>query len=393
MAASRKKVFFIINLVQDVAIVRGLAFLTARETEAEIAFLVTQAFIKRDRQRIWQSEVASMATAVGAAMYLYGDTAEALAVLEGGAGLIFAAAESNLMAHREVSDVFLRASASYLKITLQHGFECIGFRQSREHVISHGRNISFAADVVCGWFEPSALTSLTASQRAKLYVTGPPTLLQQTRRSADRDMPKTGLVCENMHSVRLRASGDHKASFMDIFFAFCREMANRNDSVTLRPHPGGQYVLKNNVALPENVQLDSRPIYDLDLRGFRFGISAPSTIVFDMVLAGIPVGLWRDPAGIMDASNYEGLREISGLDDWLAFERDVRERPGVILADQQAFLDRLPMPIDRSEIYRRFARLIVAGLSAMKVIERKTGNAGPSRPMQLSGDSLVEVAA
>jgi hypothetical protein len=326
-------------------------------------------------------------------MYLYGDTAEALAVLEGGAGLIFAAAESNLMAHREVSDVFLRASASYLKITLQHGFECIGFRQSREHVISHGRNISFAADVVCGWFEPSALTSLTMSQRAKLYVTGPPTLLQQTRKGLPCGTTATGLVCENMHSVRLRASGDHKASFMDIFFAFCVEMAKRNEKVTLRPHPGGQYVLKNNVTLPANVQLDSHPIYDLDLRTFRFGISAPSTIVFDMVLAGIPVGLWRDPAGIMDASNYEGLTEISSLDDWLSFERDVRLCPETILDRQREFLARLPMPLDPGEVYRRFARLIVAGLSGMKVAERWPRSDSAYRRLRLSSDSLLEVAA
>jgi hypothetical protein len=64
----------------------------------------------------------------------------------------------------------------------------------------------------------------------------------------------------------------------------------------------------------------------------------------------------------MDASAYDGLTEISTLDDWLAFERDVRLRPEMILARQHAFLRRLAMPTDPQEIYRRFARLIVAGL-------------------------------
>lgn len=384
-----KAVFFIINLLQDVNIVRGLVYLTARETDAQIGFLVTQAFIKRDRQKIWQREVAALAAATGAAMFLYGEVAEALAPLAGRSGIIFAAAESNLTAHREVSEVFQGAPAGYLRITLQHGFECVGFLQSREHVLSHGRNISFSADVVCGWFDQATLTSLTASERAKLYVSGPPTLLQRRHRTHEHGMT-SGLVCENLHSVRLRASGDHKTSFMEIFFAFCAKMAEHDEVLTLRPHPGGQYVLKNNVALPANVRLNSSPIYDVDLSTYRFGISAPSTIVFDMVLAGIPVGVWRDPNGIMDTSNYNGLTEISTLDEWLAFERDVRLRPDMILDRQQSFLGRLAMPTDPQEVYRRFGRLIIAGLSGLtRTAVGSTVEDASSRPARLENDILV----
>jgi hypothetical protein len=395
MPATNKTVFFIINLVQDVNIVRGLVYLTARETDARIAFLVTKAFLKRDRQKIWQREIGVIAADTDAIMYLYSTTQDAYSALEGGAGIIFAAAESDLTAHREVSEVFRAAPSTYLRVTLQHGLECVGFLQSREHVISHGRNISFAADIVCGWFEESALTSLTASQRAKLYVSGPPTLLQRPRRRSNHLPRGSGLVCENLHSVRLKASGDHKSPFMDIFFAFCANVAERNETVTLRPHPGGQYLLKNNVSLPGNVRLNNSPIFDVDLSEYRFGISAPSTIVLDMVLAGIPVGLWRDPSGIMDASNYEQLTEISTLGDWLAFERDVELRTDMILDRQDAFLRRLSMPTDPKEIYRRFARLIVAGLAGfMKRSEEPRSDARTlPRRIVLSGADLVEVAA
>ena len=264
MVGEGKQVFFIINLLQDVNIVRGLIYLTARETRAKLGLLVTTSFIKRDRQKIWQSEIARIAAETGAQMYLYERPEEAFAVLGQGSGMMFAAAESNLSAHREVSGVFDVAPSSYLRVTLQHGLECVGFLQSREHVLSHGRNVSFHADVICGWFEAEALTSLTVSQRAKLLVTGPPTLLQaRPKRSAATGAG--GLVCENMHSVRLRASGDHKAAFMDIFFSFCAELAKRNEGITLRPHPGGQYVLKNKVELPSNVALNKRPIYETDL--------------------------------------------------------------------------------------------------------------------------------
>ena len=397
-----RSVVFLLNLVQDVNILRPLIYLTARETGAQVRLLVSDAFRKRDRQKIWQREVAALANASDASLHLYGSPAEALTVLAGGSGMIFAASESNLPAHHETSGVFEAAPSTYLRVTLQHGLECIGFVQSREHTMSHGRKVSFSADVVCSWFEPQSLSSLTASERSKLYVTGPPTLLQQTSAHPDKSPGTEGLVCENMHSVRLRASGDHKSSFMETFQAFCAAMEARGETVTLRPHPGGQYVLKNKVDLPRNVKLNMLPLYEMDLGAYKFGISAPSTIIFDMVLAGIPVAVWRDPAGVMDASNYDGLTEISTLDDWLAFERDVRLRPTMILERQRTFLQRLHMPTDPDEIYRRFARLIVAALAGLPgdVLARRseaarrqnsTKSVAP-RPASLSGNLLVEAA-
>ncbi|QIK78067.1 hypothetical protein G7077_03215 [Sphingomonas piscis] len=387
-----KSVFFLFNLVQDVSILRPLIYLAARETEARLGILVSDAFVKRDRQKVWQREVAALAAGAGASLHLYGSPEEAQAVLAGGSGMIFAASESNLPAHHETSSVFLAAPSTYVRVTLQHGFECIGFRQSREHIQSHGRNIGFAADIVCGWFEAEALNSLIASQRSKLYVTGPPTLLNRSP-EADEVASGAGLVCENMHSVRLRVSGDHKTSFMEMFFAFCGKMAARGERVALRPHPGGQYVLKNKVSLPTNVDLNMLPLYAFDMKSYRFGISAPSTIIFDMIVAGIPVAVWRDPGGVMDASNYKGLTEISTLDDWLAFERDVRIRPDMILSRQEAFLAQLPMPRDPSEVYRRFARLILACLTAETGHSRPLPNAGAVRPAVLSQDVLVAASA
>jgi hypothetical protein len=392
MPGQGKTVFFLFNLLQDVNILRGVVYLAARETIAPIVFLISQGFLKRDQQKIWQRELATVAADAKAKMYLYGSPEEARAVLEDGSGLIFAASESRLPNHAETSDVFRAAPSGYLRVSLQHGLECVGFLQSREHVMSHGRNVSFEADVVCGWLESSSLTSLTASERAKLCVTGPSTLLQQP--ASDAGAETGGLVCENMHSVRLRASGDHKTSFMGTFFAFCAKMDERGETVTLRPHPGGRYVLKNNVSLPSNVQLNMLPMYKLDLSQYRFGISAPSSVVLDMVLAGIPVGLWRDPDGVMDAGNYRGLTEISSLGDWLAFERDVRLRPEMILDRQEAFLRSLGMPLDPADVYRRFARFIVAALEGLPKNEGDEPfvSASAPRPVALCGDLLVEAA-
>lgn len=400
----RTSVFFLINLVQDVNIVRGLAYLTKRETKAHIGFLLSEGFIKRDRQKIWQSEVAKIASDIGATMHLYGKAADAFAVLQGKVGLLFAASESNLPAHVETSGVFEIAPPSFIRLTLQHGFECIGFLQSREHDLRHGRAVRFAADIVCSWFEECHLTSLAASERAKLRVTGPPTLLQRARKSSS-SIRDGGLVCENMHSVRLTESGNHRTEFMDQFRAFCAVQAERGRTVTLRPHPGGQYFLKNKVAVSPNVRMNSAPLYEFSMSQYSYGISAPSTILFDMVSAGIPVAVWRDENGIMDASNYAGLTEIRTLEDWLAFERDVEIRPEMIIERQRAFLDRLPMPLDPVEIYRRFAYLIGGALAGLNQSPARfaqehadftatsvANRDGRIRQLSLNGSQLLEVA-
>ena len=237
---------------------------------------------------------------------------------------------------------------------------CVGFLQSRDHDLAHGRAVTFAADVVCSWCEGSRLSSMIPSQRSKLYVSGPPAVLQMPPATRDGSNSETGLVCENLHSVRLNIAGDFKTDFMGVFEDFCAELEGQGRAVTLRPHPGGQYVLKNRVTLPPNVILNNNPIYKVDLSQFAYGISAPSSILIDMVLAGIPVAVWRDESGIMDADNYEGLTVIRTLSDWLDFSREAVTHPGRFLERQQRFLEKQKMPIDPADVHGRFARLFNA---------------------------------
>ena len=372
--SARKDIVFLFNLLQDVNILRGLVQLAAAECEADLHLLVSNAFGKRDRLNIWGPELAELARETGAQVQVFETPADIRHYLNGRGGVMIAASESNLQAHAETRDAFRIAPASFIRITLQHGLECIGFLQSREHVLGHGRNITFNADLICAWLQADRLSALSYPERGKLQVTGPSTLLNRPLPHPDHPPAGGGLVCENMHSVRLSASGDHRASFMDIFFDFCHRLEARGQDVTLRPHPGGQYVLKNKIALPDNIHLNTLPIYHVDLAGYAYGISAPSTIVLDMVLADIPTAVWRDPAGIMDARNYDGLTTISSIEDWLGFERDARLRPGMILERQRRFLDRLGMPQDRAWIRARFAGLLQTALAA-------GSNAPPPRPV------------
>ncbi|MBP1805038.1 hypothetical protein [Rubellimicrobium aerolatum] len=353
---SRPSLVFVVNLLQDVNVLRPLAFLAGRETGARLRFLVTSRFFDRDAGGVWKAEIDDIARRIGAEVDTYGSAMDAVLALQGGWGALIAASESDLSGHVHVHEVFRAAPPGYLRITLQHGLECVGFLQNREHVMAHGESVTFAADVVCAWMEPSRLLSLHPSQRAKVRVTGPTSLL--SRPEGSPAPARSGLVCENLHSVRLRASGEHGRPFMETFGRFCGLLGSAGERVTLRPHPGGQYVLKNRVALPPNVAIENRPMYRVDLTAFDWGISAPSTVVLDMALAGIPVGVWQDPEGVMDLSTYEGLHRISTLEEWMGFVRDARARPEAILARQRRWLEGLEMPLDPAEVYHRFARLL-----------------------------------
>lgn len=348
------KAVFLLNLVQDVNILRPLMFMAARDFAFRPLLLVSSKFIGRDLFGIWQSEVAQICAELDAESAIYNDSFEAYAHLDG-VGIIFAGSESNLSAHGATHDVFRVAPAGYMKVTLQHGFECIGFRHSADHILAHGRTASFGADVVCGWYDAPHLTSMAASQRTKLHVTGPTALLQQPVGEIDRGRAPMGIVCENLHSVRLNIAGDFRTQFVDAFGEFCAVLRQEKRSITLRAHPGGQYMLKNKVAIPPNALVNNAPMYKLDLRSFSYGISAPSSVLVDMLLADIPTAVWRDSEGVMDAGNYAGLTTVSTPRQWLEFSKAAEADPAPFVALQRDFLERQGMPLDPREVFDRFS--------------------------------------
>jgi hypothetical protein len=278
--------------------------------------------------------------------------------LQGKGGLLFAGSESNLAAHAATHRLFRAAPPSFITVALQHGFECVGLLQSRDHDLAHGREVAFAADVVCVWCDDARLTSLAPSQRSKLLVTGPSALLQTRPRAKSRG--SRGLVCENLHSVRFNVAHDSKPDFLADFSEFCSVLLKENREVVLRPHPGGQWMEKSRIDLPKNVTVNNNPIYKVDLSRYAYGVSAPSSILIDMVLADIPTAVWRGSAGVIDAGNYRGLTQISSLSDWLDFSREATAHPGRFLDGQKTFLEQQKMPLDPADVYRRYAALFLA---------------------------------
>ena len=126
---------------------------------------------------------------------------------------------------------------------MQHGYECVGFLHNRLHDAAHGARVGFGADVVVGWFDAEKMTSMKASERAKLFVAGPPQLLA-ARPEKLVAHSQGGLICENLHSVRF-STVESKGVFLDTFDAFAKVMVTRKNGLSMRSHPGGRFLSRN----------------------------------------------------------------------------------------------------------------------------------------------------
>src|SRR5690242_1925886 len=122
---------FLIHLIQDVTTLRPLIFMSARDFRFDTLLLVSTKFGPRDDCGIWTNELREIAAQSGARLEYFSDAWEACRHLTG-RGLLFAASESNLPQHSTMHEVVRQTSPNYLRITVQHGFECVGFRQTSE---------------------------------------------------------------------------------------------------------------------------------------------------------------------------------------------------------------------------------------------------------------------
>jgi hypothetical protein len=127
--------------------------------------------------------------------------------------------------------------------------------------------------------------------------------------------------------------------------------------LALRPHPAGRFTTRSGKAVPSNVDVQDSPIYELDLRAFEYAISAPSTVLFDFALAGVPVATWVDTDGAIDARNFAGLAQVATVDDWWRFSWASRWQRQALLDRQAAFIDGLGIPKD---VPGRYQQLLAA---------------------------------
>ena len=365
---TKRRLVFLINLLQDVNILRPLAHMAAREREDEILFLVSGKFGARDRSGAWRREIEMLRNDVKGRLATYETPFDAVLKLYGSGGLIIAASESELSAHAETHDVMRAAPPSYVCVTLQHGYECVGFLQNRDHNAAHGENVRFAADIVAGWTPLAKQRSMSADQRAKYYHSGPTAFLRSE--ASKVRFEAEGLICENLHSVRFNASGSSRDSFMEMFSGFVLALNAVDKRVALRPHPGGKRGFKlTNSEL--DFEIADQPIYRLDLSAFSYGVSPPSSVLIDMITAGVPVAVWRDPEGAMDTDAYAGLPAVSLPGDVIEFRRQALNDRDRLIERQERYLREIGILRDPDEVEARFRALLNLGLSPMEPVETR----------------------
>lgn len=316
---------FIVNLLQDVNILRPLVYIAADNLNLKPSILITQSFIKRDTHKLWMKELKTIQAELNCSLYILISDYETWGLLnqfEG--GFLISASESNLPAHGETHQIFKMAPSKISTVTLQHGFECVGFLMNKNHQQKWGHSVGFAADFVCGWVPSRLQRNLRPLQRSKYIDLGPSAWIKKTtkRRLQAKIVEKLskpiGIVCENLHSVRY-GSESNVNLFMNQFFELAAYLKTKELEVALRPHPGGQYIVKNKVELPENVILENRPSYAVNWSRYSFGISAPSSVLFDMIINNVPALVWQDPGQTIDIHQVSFLPVAQSAQEMIAF--------------------------------------------------------------------------
>ena len=189
----QRKVYFLLNLLQDVNILRPLIILSSKIEKSNPTIILSKAFIARDTTKIWQNEVSEIVLNTRSLVLQVEDEFDALSLFEGNGGIVFAASESNLSPHKFTHNIFRMLNSDYLTVTLQHGFECVGFSQSVQHNLSYGSNVYWAADVVCAWTDIENLTSLSAHQSQKILPFVAVVLVQPTAKAVSSMSLEGGL--------------------------------------------------------------------------------------------------------------------------------------------------------------------------------------------------------
>jgi len=345
-------IIFHVVLPQDVAVLRPVMMLAKSLPGKQVELLASRHLIGLGAG----AEIEKISSALNLTTTYCDSPDEAQRQLEGKSGILIVGHESSVPFHYWTHDLFKALPNSFLKVTLQHGFECVGFLHNAAHDAAYGKEIRFAADVLAGWFAEERLTSLHPSQRAKLFVAGPPIIIepQSSPRRTDAARATKGMVCENLHSVRFTAPAVYE-NFLEQFATFAERFCATGARIDFRPHPAGRFTDRLGLTLPDGVERNGRPLYEQDLGAFDFAISPPSSILFDFVVANVPTAVWVDAEGRMDFTNFAGLETVSSAEEWWSFATRACQDRDAILENQERFLESLRIPAD---VAGRYAELL-----------------------------------
>jgi hypothetical protein len=240
--------------------------------------------------------------------------------------LLLTASESSAPGHAFCHTACRTAPSKALRVTLQHGLECIGLRHHRAHDMDFPSDVRFASDLVLTWAHTRDLPSLHPAEAHKCVAVGVVKAMAE-RAAVQAEQQWMGrsvgtahltpsvrklLVAENLHSVRFRDATRYKR-----FLRFIHAAAEADDlELTIRSHPGKR-TLESQQASNQLRFLEGL-IRTEDLVQFHGFVSPPSTIVLDAVLAGVPTWVWTDAPASGETANYAGLPVVTDFEQWLA---------------------------------------------------------------------------
>lgn len=319
---------FVFSLLQDVTVLRPLIYLAHDDFGVQPFLVICPGFRQRDREGVWQLELNEVREQTGAEVIHMRKAWELWQRFSNTRGAVFFGSESELNNHGETRELARCAPQGLTKVALQHGYECVGFLMNRHHIAAHGSSISMESDLLCSWLPLERLRDLRPMSQSRVIHTGPSILMKSTTKrllgtTRSKELrskeKKKGLICENLHSVRFELGGEARSGFLDVFENFAAEQSRLGNEIALRPHPAGQYTIRNKGLLPENVTLELKPTYKIDWEQYSYGISAPSSVLIDMTANGVSAAAWIDEQDDLDTSNYGALAKVCTLDEWLQF--------------------------------------------------------------------------
>lgn len=335
---------------------RPIARLAASISSHDLHLMIWKGFLELDADGLWIREIEELGSELGVTPWIYESPFDCIRQLGPADGMILAGSESDAKAHLGAHELFRAVPGRYRTVTLQHGFECVGFLHNARHDATSGRDVRFAADIAVSWFDVSQSRSVSTAEASKIYVAGPSTMIERSKRALEGGTGRPGLICENLHSVRF-ANGRVRQDFVDTFLALAERLRMLGRILVLRPHPAGRFSERKGIPLPDNVEVSRTPLYRMNLADFGYAISAPSTILFDFAVAGIPVATWIDAEGQVDFSNFAALSRVATLEDWWRFHWAAQWERGVLVERQDRFLDGLAIPTD---VRGRYQALLAA---------------------------------
>ena len=328
--SNRRKVV-VLNLMQDFEVLRPLLRRCAQSEEwRDTRVAVTQLMAE---SHIW-SAVETFLTEHGIEWFRSSEAVDTVNALGGDGALLLTASESSAPNHRFSHEVCRLASARTVKVTIQHGYECVGLRHHRAHDRAFPRGVRFASDYVLTWAGPDALPSLHPSDRGKCIPVGVVKTLAEEIASApdgphgedSASLQETGLpgrvpfpvlIAENLHSTRFIDPARYKR-----FLDFILGVNGAGFAVTVRSHPadrmlegGGKFDALS--FLTGDLRVD-------DLRRFGIVVSPPSTILLDAALLGVPAAVWSEQVDFGDCQNYPGVPSVRDPSDFVELCNDDR---------------------------------------------------------------------